>query len=124
MNYLEEANKKLETEEKNIAGSDRKVAAMKGAVKKALKEFCAQSAALAEAVCKGRSFEECMKAVAKDANGSISDMEAYKRAVRFYLPGADIRFRMEIIGADDKKEENKAGNETRTSEIIDLYAFF
>ena len=37
-----------------------------------------------------------MAAVAKGVGGSISDLEAYRRAVRFYFKGADVHFHMEL----------------------------
>ena len=44
----------------------------------------------------GGSFTDCMKAVAKNCGHGISDLEAYRRAVRFYFPGAEIRVQMTI----------------------------
>ena len=37
-----------------------------------------------------------MKAVAKNCGSSISDLEAFRRAVQFYFPGADVRFQMSV----------------------------
>lgn len=127
MGFLEEAKKKLEAEAK--AGKfDKYGNAMKGAVLKALKEFCAQSEIFAEAVVKGRSFEECMKAVGKGVtNGSISDLKAYQLAVKYYLPDADVRFCMEIqIGNDRKTIAPEQPAQTKPSEsvMIDLTKFF
>ena len=122
-NYYEEAKQKLKKEA--AAGKfDRYAAAMKSAVVKALEDFCRQSEVFAEAVAHGRSFEECMKAVAAGVKGSISDLEAYKRAVKFYMKDADIRFCMEITtdrGAAQKPAEQP--NERPAAEIIDLSAF-
>ena len=42
------------------------------------------------------SFKDCMAAVAKGVGGSIPDLEAYRRAVRFYFKGADVHFHMEL----------------------------
>lgn len=127
MGFLEEAKKKLEAEAK--AGKFNQYGnAMKGAVLKALKEFCAQSEIFAEAVVKGRSFEECMKAVGKGVtNGSISDLKAYQLAVKYYLPDADVRFCMEIqIGKDQKPIVPEQPAQTKASEsvMIDLTKFF
>ena len=145
MSYFEEAKKKLETEAK--AGKfDRYGNAMKSEVLKALKEFCSQSEVFSEAVVKGRSFEECMKAVGKGVSGgSISDLKAYRLAVKYYMSDADVRFCMEIRIGKDKSVEKKTVTEpiptaktepvpdaseapqaleTRKSVMIDLTKFF
>ena len=70
--------------------------AMAGAVAGALRSFCRQSAEFSKAVANGGSFADCMAAVAKGVGHSISDVDAYKKAVGFYLPGADIRVQMHI----------------------------
>jgi len=70
---------------------------MKKDVAAALCDFCEQDEEFAQAVIQGGSFRGCMAAVAKGVNGSgISDLEAYKRAVQFYFPGAGIRMHMSI----------------------------
>lgn len=124
--FYEEAKRKLKDE--SAAGTfDKYGNAMKADVVKALMEFCRQSEVFAEAVAHGRSFEECMKAVSKDIKGSISDLEAYKRAVRYYMKDADVRFCMEItMGEAEKKAEGEAAEqpvERKAPEIIDLSAF-
>lgn len=93
-NYATEAAKKLSDGKKNILGSKEK--AMAGAVHDALKDFCLQDPEFAQAVVQGGSFPDCMKAVAKGVGTSISDIEAYRKAVQFYFPGAKIRMQMTI----------------------------
>lgn len=70
--------------------------AMAGAVAGALRSFCRQSSEFSRAVANGGSFADCMAAVAKGVGHSISDVDAYKKAVGFYLPGADIQVQMHI----------------------------
>lgn len=89
---LEAALKKLD--EKNITGQKERV--MAPAVAAALRDFCRQDAEFAQAVAQGGSFLDCMTAVAKGVGGSLSDLEAYKRAVQFYFPGADVRMQLTI----------------------------
>ena len=69
-------------------------------------EFCIQSAAFAKAVAEGGSFADCMTAVAKGVGSAISDLEAYKKAVRFYMPNAEIIVQMQIstVSAPQKQE--------------------
>ena len=115
--YFEEAREKLETEA-GAAKYDRYASAMAKSVKKALIGFCEQDAHLAERVVHGSSFEECMKAVAAKVGTSISDLEAYRRAVRFYEPDADVAFQMEIIRKDAAFPEKQ-----EPSNIINLEDF-
>lgn len=92
-NHLTEALAKL-SDQKNVKGQKEK--AMAGAVASALKSFCRQDAEFAQAVVQGGSFAACMAAVAKGVGNSISDLDAYKKAVGFYFPGAQIRMTMTI----------------------------
>lgn len=82
-------------------------AAMKQAVKEAVLEFCKQNGEFAQAVAQGGSFADCMKAVAKNCGQSMSDLEAYKRAVAFYFKGATVRFRMEVDLMGDVPQKTK-----------------
>lgn len=100
--YLEEAAQRLDSEIKSISG--QKESAMAGAVKAALLDFCRQNDEFAQAVVQGGQFKDCMAAVAKGVGSSISDLEAYKRAVAFYFPGAGIRCNMTIDLCDSVKD--------------------
>lgn len=105
--WYEQAAKKLKAEKK--AGKyDRYASAMKGAVYDALDGFCCQDAEFAQAVVQGGTFEDCMKAVAKNCGNAISDLEAFRRAVRFYFPGADVRFQMSVNLCADVETEAAA----------------
>lgn len=92
--YTQEALAKLKRELPEVKG--QKESAMKQAVAEALEGFCRQDGEFAQAVVQGGSFPECMKAVAKGVGGSISDLDAYKKAVKFYFPGAEVRFTMTV----------------------------
>lgn len=98
---------KLETE-KNSGSYDRYAGAMKDAVYEALDGFCRQDEEFAQAVAQGGTFEDCMKAVAKNCGSSISDLEAFRRAVRFYFPGADVKFHMTVNLCADVETEAEA----------------
>lgn len=127
MSYCEEAKKNL-TFQASAGKFDRYGNAMKSAVLKALKEFCDQSEVFAEAVVKGKSFEECMKAVAKGVSGgSISDLKAFQLAVKYYMPKADVRFCMEIKTDGEVAEKTPAPAPEPAapqSVMIDLTKFF
>lgn len=100
---LEKAIEKLDREYK--AGTyDRYAGAMKKDVLSALKDFCKQDYEFAQAVLDGGTFENCMKAVAKNCGSCLSDIEAYRRAVAFYFPGAGIQMQMKIDLCDSVKD--------------------
>lgn len=108
-NHLTAALEKLgEKQVKAVTGQKEK--AMAGAVAEALRSFCRQDAEFAQAVDQGGSFADCMKAVAKGVGHCISDLEAYKKAVGFYFPGAKIRMQMtiDLIGDAAKPAEPEA----------------
>lgn len=122
MSYIGKAHEKLDREAK--AGTfDQYGNAMKADVLKALKEFCRQSETFAEAVVKGRSFEECMKEVGKGVSGgSISDLTAFKRAVKYYMKPADVYFRMEIKTSGS--DAQRLTTEPQKHVMLDLTDFF
>lgn len=93
-NWAEKAEKKLDEGKSKVVGQKEK--AMASAVLEALKDFCRQDAEFAQAIVQGGSFADCMKAVAKGVGNSISDLDAYKRAVQFFFPGAKIKMQMTI----------------------------
>lgn len=148
MNFYEEAINKLDEGVKAKMG--RYAEAMKKSVRDVLAEFCRQDGEFAQAVANGGSFKDCMEAVAKCVKGnSISDLEAWGAAVRFYFPGAGIRCEMRInlceevedpsgtdVGGDGLPRprgglvmtEERAGRDEKTvpaaGPVIDLSDFF
>lgn len=94
-NYRTAAANKLNEEYKTFKG-DRYQQVMKSAVRDALLNFIEQDNEFAQAVAQGGTFADCMKAVSKGIGNAISDIDAYKRAVQYYFPGADISFIMTI----------------------------
>ena len=118
---LDDALKKLDAGK----ASGRKERVMAGAVAKVLQDFCRQDAEFAQAVAQGGSFADCMIAVAKGVGDSISDLEAYKKAVRFYFPGADISVKMKIdlIGDAAKKPVERADEKKPDGIILNLEDF-
>ena len=64
---------------------------------KALTFFCEQEPEFAQAVEEsGKTFQECLDSVCKKIGSSISDLEVYSRAVKFYFSTAEIHFNMTI----------------------------
>ena len=114
--WLEQARERLEREYKEVKGM--KESAMKSAVRDALLEFCQQNEEFAQAVAQGGSFPDCMKKVAGGVGNSLSDLEAYRRAVNFYFDGAKINFSMSI------QLEPAVPEKERTGILLDLSDFF
>lgn len=117
MNIKYEAIKKL-NEECKSGSFGMKAAAMKTAVRDALIQFCEQDFEFAQAVAQGGKFDKCMEAVAKNVGSSISDLEAFKRAVQFYFRGAEISFKMKIDVCP-----NRVGADAGDGIVLDLMSF-
>lgn len=92
-----------------------KANAMKKTIYDAIVEFCKNNEEFARAVEQGGTFEDCMKAVEKGVGNSISDLNAIKKAVQFYFPGADVKFQMQIQMSEYEDEAP-----TVQTSIIDL----
>jgi hypothetical protein len=126
---LEEAMDKLD-KGLQAGGFDKYGNIMAKSVHKALCDFCRQDGEFAQAVAQGGSFKDCMAAVAKNCGTGISDLEAYRRAVQFYFPGADIAFHMTInlcasVKSDHFAEASDMVNDgKRSGLILDLADFF
>ncbi len=88
------AIEKLQKEQGAVIGQKEK--AMVKEVSQALMDFCRQDEEFAQAICQGGSLKDCMKAVANGVGNSISDIEAYRKAVQFYFPGAKVHMHMTI----------------------------
>ena len=115
-----DAEKKLEEGKK--AKLDRYGEAMKKAVADALLSFARQDEEFAQAIAQGGEFSDCMKAVAGAVKGnSISDLDAYTEAVRFYFPGAGIRWQMTIDLCASVREGE---TETAAPKVLSLEDFF
>lgn len=94
---INEAIEKLNDEKINFKG-DRYRKVMLEDVHKVLVSFCEQEEEFAQAIVQSdKTLSDCLEAVAGGiTNGGISDLDAYKRAVRFYFNGADIECTMKI----------------------------
>lgn len=106
-NWATQAIEKLDKGGKGI--TDRRGSIMAPVVAAQLKAFCQQDAEFAQAVVQGGTFADCMKKVASGVGNSISDLDAYKKAVQFYFPGAEVgmKLTLELVGrATDGHEEN------------------
>lgn len=135
-NWAKEASEKLTAEAKEVTGQKEKI--MEGPVLEAIKMFCEQETEFAQAVVQGGSFAECMKKVASGVGNAISDIDAYKKAVQFYFPGAVVNMQMtidligtaaqqnELINNDNKLQgsEEELAVEKPKILTLDLSSFF
>lgn len=124
MEFFNEAKEKLDRELKS-GSFDKYGNVMKNAVHQALLDFCRQDREFAQAVVQGGSFADCMKAVGKCVTGnSISDIQAFGAAVKFYFPGAGIDVKMSInLCAEVEKQEESPDAVSDKGLILDLSAF-
>lgn len=125
--WAPQAEEKLAKEKKGVAGQKEK--AMAEAVYAAIRDFCRQDEEFAQAVVQGGSFADCMKKVASGVGGSISDLDAYKRAVQFYFPGAEVNMQLtiDLIGkaaGDDRKAAQTQAEEPRAGLVLNLADYF
>ena len=70
--------------------AETKAALMAGTVKEMLKDICQQSEAFAQAVLSGGDLFSCMKHVAEGEGNYIDGLTACRKAVQFYVPGAEV----------------------------------
>lgn len=105
--YKEQAILKIDKELKGFSG-DQKAKAVSQAVADTLKMFCEQDDEFAQAIVQNdKTLSDCCKSIMQKVGNSISDIEVYKRAVKFYFSTADIQMKMTIdlcgnIGSADK----------------------
>lgn len=121
-NWATQAHEKLEKEHRAVAGQKEKV--MAGAVLAVIKDFCLQDEEFAQAVVQGGTFADCMKTVAAGVGNAISDIDAYKKAVQFYFPGAEIKVQMTIDLIGDAAKQTPEEKQESGPVILDLMSFF
>lgn len=99
---IHNAKEKLEREMKSENPAHPETMIQKK-VAEALIEFCRQDKRIAEAIiAEKRPFPECCKSILNDTKQKmyISDFDAYSRAVKFYMPTAEIEFQMKVTSAE------------------------
>ena len=116
-NWATQAFEKLKKEKPKVTGQKEK--AMADAVMDAIKVFCQQEPEFAQAIVQGGTFAECMKKVAAGTGSSISDLDAYKKAVQFYFPGAEVHMQLtiDLIGTAAAEPESASTKETAAAPV-------
>lgn len=123
-NWATQAVNKLDEERKTVTG--RYEVIMAPAVAEQLKSFCQQDAEFAQAVVQGGTFAACMKKVASGVGSSISDLDAYKKAVQFYFPGAEVKMQLtiDLIGqaaGEDQPAQAEEGPKVISLNLADFF---
>ena len=78
-------------------GSGKHETAVAVHVASALQEFCNQEPEFEQAIEQsGKTFADCLDSICKGIGSSISDLDLFTRAVKFYFPVAAVRFHMTI----------------------------
>lgn len=123
----EKAIKKIEDGCRNYKGSKHGSVVVRP-VADTLEQFCENNADFAAAVLgEDKHFADCIAAVTHGVGAAISDIEAYRRAVRYFFPDADVKFDIRIIlpGLVDKPvetvENQPAADQGDAGEIISIF---
>jgi hypothetical protein len=105
---IEQAKKKLAEEEKNFTGNQFGQVVYKD-LSKTLQQFC-EKEWFAEAIMKSnKTLSDCCKTILSGVNGGISDVETYKRAVEFYVPGSTVKCQLSVCRSWDEAREPTGG---------------
>lgn len=126
--FRDQALKKIQSEFKS-GKYDKYGQVMKTDVLRQLEDFIEQDAEFAQAVAQGGTFEDCMKAIAKSCGQHLSDVEAYRRAVAFYFPGATVKMQLTIDLIGDAAKDEKpytpkhAAEEKPENIVLDFRSF-
>lgn len=103
--YKTLALEKLEKEAKEFKGN-KYGNAVHSYVANALRDFCNQSESFSKIFYKTkRSFSDCVKEIMKGCGQSISDIEVYRRATKFYFPNSEVSFVMNITTEEEPNEK-------------------
>ena len=116
----EAALSKLKEGKSAVSGTKEK--AVCGAVIDALSGFCRQSDEFAEAIVDtGKCLRECLEEIMRGVGNSISDIEVYRRAAAFWMPGYTVQMQMLLIREGEnpgRQEEEKPEKSERNRRII------
>ena len=114
--YRTQAIEKLNKEEEAFKG-DRYGQCIYKAVAAALRDFCEQDDEFAQAVVQtDRTLSDCVKEVTKGVGNVLSDLDAYRRAAKFYFSTADVKFIMQL----DLCGDLTAGEAEKRGKVIHL----
>ncbi|MBE6721635.1 MAG: hypothetical protein E7572_03960 [Ruminococcaceae bacterium] len=111
----EHAKQKLQDELKSFSGWSKEKAISKP-VCETLKDFCNEEI-FAQAVWdSSKTLSDCCKKIMKGVGRSVSDLDVYKAAAKFYLPEADVQAKPELI------LPGTADSTSTMPKVIDLFS--
>ena len=111
-------DKKTYFDTKQIKGNYQKAVARETA--KALISFCEQEQEFEQAIEQsGKTFQQCLDSACKGIGKSISDLEMFSKAVKFYFSIAKVHFEMRIDLSGDNGYEAPPITKTDSKPIED-----
>lgn len=109
------------TDELTEFKGDRYGETVKSAVAETLMDFCNKSEDFAAIIAASdKTLSECIAAIMKGCGRAISDIEVYRRAVRFYCPDADVQFDMVISMPGKAEKQEPAAQHAKLINIFDI----
>lgn len=117
---IEKLNSEYEASKKSLGSA---AAVMAPDTLKTLITFVKQDEEFADAIMQNsQTFGDCMKAVAKNCGRALSDFEAFRRAVKFYFPVAEIEYQMKIyMNPFELEEKKKNGEPEKAFKTLSLF---
>ena len=107
----ESAIKKINKENESFRG-DRYGNAVHTYVANTLRDFCKQNETFAKVVLNTkRTLSDCCAEIMKGCGTSISDIEVYRRATKFYFPNAEVNFIMQVTLTGEEPDEEYLSKE-------------
>lgn len=122
VDWRSKAKEKLEAENKAFKGG-REAQAVRKYILKTLIRFADQEPRFAEVICNTtRTLSECCAAVVHNSGRVLSDLDAYRRAVQFYFPNAEVEFLMNVklTGSAPTKEEMQSPAKIKPEEATPI----
>lgn len=109
LDIVEQAKQKLENDVTNFKGDQCGRVVYKD-LAKTLEQFCSEDW-FAEAILNSdKTLSECCKAILSDVHQGISDVEVYKRAVEFYVPGSTVKCQLSVCrNWDEARDSTTSG---------------
>lgn len=114
------ACEKINDEFKTFAG-DNKARAVSSYVSNVIQDFCKQDPRFAEVVFQFKqTLSDCCADIMKGVGASVSDIDVYRNAVKFYFPNSEVSMTMtiDITGsAPDESEIQKEADKPKPKKI-------
>ena len=109
--FVSKAIEKIEGGLSSVKGQKENV--VKRPVADALISFCRQQEEFAQAVVQSeKTFADCVAHVVKGCGNALSDIEAYRKAVGFWFPGAVVDMVLTIRMSEFEEPAKEAVPET------------